>query len=181
MLMIHSVCRWCFCCGCRIVTHGVLLCPFRAAKLQHSAGYANFPHLTRTQLPTIPLDPMRPGAGTENYGFEFQSDSTDHDKSVEGKGYLRKVKYKVDDQTITESAELLATSLRLVNAFSTSAQRKDQEDIGDLVATDCCVAYGRFDINSPTYECDVAAFLECHLNSHISSICAERCEDKMCK
>ena len=50
------------------------------------------------------VDPVRPGAGTQSYGFEFQKSAEGMtDKS--GKGYLSKVAYKADDQTITQWAD----------------------------------------------------------------------------
>lgn len=108
------------------------------------------------------VDPMRPGAGTEKYGFTFQSNDATTGEDA-GKGYLKKVEYKIDDQTITESANLLANSLGLINALQTSANQASPNK-SDLVATDRTVAFGRFDINSPSYEEDVANFLDVHVN-----------------
>lgn len=136
------------------------------------------PHVRETEMIFV-VDPQRPAAGEQKYGFEFQSNDADADESKEGKGYLRNVKYKADDQTITQSAELLANSLSLVNAFQASVQKPNQNN-SDLIATDRAIAFGRFDINSPTYECDVAAFLETHLNCSPPPTCPQPCKGDMC-
>ncbi len=108
------------------------------------------------------VDPVRPGAGLQSFGFSFTSSENGNDAD-NGKGYLRKVEYKIDDQTIQESANLVSNVLGLVSAFQTSANRA-QPNKGTLISTDRTVAYGRFDINSCNFEGDVAAFLDCHVN-----------------
>ncbi len=106
------------------------------------------------------VDPLRPGAGLQNYGFEFTSSGASQDA---GKGYLKKVDYKIDDQTIKESANLVSNAIGLITAFQTSANNPSP-NVGSLLATDRTVAYGRFDINRCGFEEEVAAFLDCQVN-----------------
>jgi hypothetical protein len=123
---------------------------------------------------------MRPGAGTQSYGFDFQSsDSAKADTA--GKGYLKKVTYKVDDKTITESANLLSKSLGLINALQTSAA--PQVNTSDLIETQRSVAYTRVDINSPSFECDVEAFLDLYVNTECMQVrvCPRVCESTTCQ
>lgn len=109
------------------------------------------------------VDPARPTAGTQKYGFTFTSN--DAGKADEaGKGYLDQVIYKIDDQTITESAKLLANSLNFLSAFPTSSLNPEHVNTGNLISTDRTVAYTRLDINSPSFEHDVAQFLDTNLN-----------------
>ncbi len=121
------------------------------------------------------VDPVRPGAGTQSYGFEFQPNTAANKKNA-GKGYLKNVNYKIDDKTITESANLLATSLSLVQGLATGANELNR-NTSDLISTDRTVAFARFDINSPCFEADVANFLDCHVNGTICcSVKPEVCQ-----
>lgn len=108
------------------------------------------------------VDPVRPCAGLQNYGFEFASNTEGNDADA-GKGYLKKVEYKIDDQTIKESANLVSNVLGLVSAFQTSANEA-KPNMGTLLSTDRTVAFGRFDINSIGFEEEVASFLDLHVN-----------------
>ncbi|QDU05507.1 hypothetical protein V6x_52440 [Gimesia chilikensis] len=126
------------------------------------------------------VDPMKPGAGTQSYGFEFQSNGTDAEESSQGKGYLKNVKYKIDDTTITESAKLLRTVMDTIpSALLTGANDVDQ-NTSDLISTDCTVAFQRFDINSPSFEYDVAEFLDTHLNCCPKRTCPDVCKNNRC-
>ncbi|MGB7323421.1 MAG: hypothetical protein WBD31_01020 [Rubripirellula sp.] len=126
------------------------------------------------------VDPAKPCAGTQAYGFAFQSKDSD-DASKAGKGYLKNVTYKVDDQTIKESANLLASSLSLINAFSVNANQGMPNE-GSLVSTDRTVAYTRLDINSPAFENEVEQFLELNVNQQRScTACPEVCKPNMCE
>ncbi len=126
------------------------------------------------------VDPVRPGAGIANYEFEFQSSGDNAKSEDKGKGYLKNVAYKIDDKTITESASLLANSLSLINALQTSANRPNQ-NTAKLIATDRTIAFGRFDINSPSYEMEVATFLDCHVNCAENSVlCPKICDQELC-
>lgn len=106
------------------------------------------------------VDPVRPGAGTTAFGFTFTSNNSGSEDA--GKGYLDKVTYKIDDQTITQSATLLSQAIGFINAFPTGSTPTPTS--ADLVGTDRTIAFKRFDINSPTFEQDVEAFLDCNLN-----------------
>ena len=128
------------------------------------------------------VDPVRPCSGTQNYGFSFTSNDEGKKESDAGKGYLSSVSYKVDDTTIKESANLLANSLGLLQAFSTSAS--DANPItGSLIATDRTVAFVRLDINSPTFEQDVSEFLESKVNQTplTGGSCPTVCEPPFCQ
>ena len=128
------------------------------------------------------VDPARPAAGLSSYGFTFQSNQADPSRSAAsaGNGYLQSVQYRVDDQTINRSAELLRNSIGLINALQTSASLPSPNQ-SNLIATDRTVAYARFDLNSPSFESDVTAFLDSHVNvalCHRSIVgsCIERIE-----
>lgn len=123
------------------------------------------------------VDPKKPGAGLLNYGFTFQSNTNDKDA---GKGYLKKVVYKADDKTITTSATLLNNTINLLSALPTGAN-DPQVNSDSLIATDRAVAFARFDINSPTFESDVAGFLELHLNCEPTYTCTKTCTEISCK
>lgn len=127
------------------------------------------------------VDPVRPGAGTQSYGFSFKKNSAANPDNA-GKGYLEKVEYRIDDQTIKESANLLANSLGLINALQTSAGPA-LPTTSNLIATDRTVAYARFDINAPNFENDVAEFLDCHVNcaSNECGACPRVCEPALCQ
>lgn len=127
------------------------------------------------------VDPVRPGAGLQAYGFTFKSNKEGNEKDA-GKGYLDKVAYKIDDQTITESANLLADSLSLINAFTVSSANQPSTNEGRLVATDRTIAFTRLDINSLCFEDDVAQFLDVNVNRACSSctICPEICTPAIC-
>ncbi len=129
------------------------------------------------------VDPVRPGAGTMNYGFTFQSNNaTDTGKAAAGKGYLQNVQYKIDDQTIQHSADLLSNSLGLITALQTAAANRATPNTSNLITTERAVAYARFDINSPSFEYDVAAFLDCHVNfvHEAHTPCPQVCTAKEC-
>jgi hypothetical protein len=126
------------------------------------------------------LDPAKPVAGEQKYGFSFTSNKEGNEKDA-GKGYLDKVTYKIDDKTITETANLVASSLKLIDAFAISANQA-QLNTGDLISTDRTVAYTRLDINSASFEQEVAEFLDCNINNAMSTCtkCPEVCVGTHC-
>ena len=115
------------------------------------------------------VDPVKPGAGSSEYGFTFK-DGTD----FSGKGQLEGLNYKITDTTITESAELLKKSLSFVNAFPISPKGNTvgfgggNENVNslDVVQTSRVIAWRQFDINSEYFEEDVMGFLNTHLNDN---------------
>lgn len=126
------------------------------------------------------VDPVRPGAGTQDYGFTFASNE-DGNEADAGKGYLKKVEYKIDDQTIKESANLLSSALGFISALPTAANPANPNK-GTLIATDRTVAYGRFDLNSCSFEEDVTNFFDCHVN-HVDRSncrCPQVCHSSYC-
>ena len=108
------------------------------------------------------VDPKRPVAGTQNFGFTFRSNE-DSDGPDAGKGKLSGVTYRVDDTTIEESANLISNALGLVSAFQTSSDPA-RANTGTLISTDRIVAYGRFDINASDFEQKVSCFLDTNVN-----------------
>lgn len=129
------------------------------------------------------VDPVRPAAGTMNYGFTFQSNaSTAAGKEAAGKGYLQDVQYKIDDQTIQQSADLLSNSIGLITALQTAAANRALPNNSNLITTERAVAYARFDINSPSFEHEVAVFLDCHVNLAFDTVnaCPQVCTGRTC-
>ena len=127
------------------------------------------------------VDPARPVAGTQSYGFSFTSNNqANQDDS--GKGYLDEVSYKIDDQTIQESAKLLSNSLNFLNAFQVSAVNQHHPNTGSLLSTDRTVAHSRLDINSPSFEHDVEEFLDIHVNqvADPNRVCPQVCDGAFC-
>lgn len=108
------------------------------------------------------VDPRRPVAGTQKFGFTFRS-KDDSDGPDAGKGKLSGVNYEVNDTTIEESASLISNALGLVSAFRTSANTA-RPNTGTLISTDRIVAYGRFDINACDFEQAVSQFLDVNVN-----------------
>lgn len=140
-------------------------------------------HIIKETEKIFLVDPVRPAAGSSNYGFTFQSNSDDTTKASEsaGKGYLQNVQYKIDDKTIEKSAELFSNAVSLITALQTAANQ-GEPNTSNLITTERAVAYARFDINSPSFEVDVASFLDCHINnaSPECSSCAQVCEPERC-
>lgn len=124
------------------------------------------------------VDPVRPASGSSNYGFTFMSDNSDEETSAKysGTGQLKGLNYKITDNTITDSATLLAKSLNFVNAFKTKTPEGQtnsaktfgagNEGVGALnvIQTTRVVAWSQFDINSEYFEDEVMGFLKEHLN-----------------
>ena len=109
------------------------------------------------------VDPMKPGAGTENYGFTFKSGVANPKSDSAGHGYLDSVTYRVEDKTITQSATLLANVLPLLKKPPTLATKTSAEAFG-LITTSRVIAFRRFNINAPDFEQQVASFLDMYLN-----------------
>lgn len=127
------------------------------------------------------VDPVKPTAGTQKYGFAFWSNDNPNQDEHNGKGYLRNLTYSIDDKTIQESAKLASNVLGLINAFQISANEATPNE-GTILSTERAVAYARFDINSCTFEDDVAAFLDCNVNQvcHTCPVCPKVCQPTIC-
>ena len=140
-------------------------------------------HVVKETEKIFLVDPVRPGAGLSSYGFTFQSNSDDAKKASEtaGKGYLQNVQYKINDQTIQKSAELFSSAVGLITALQTAANQGVPNQ-SNLITTERAVAYARYDVNSPSFEADVAAFLDCHINeaSRDCGPCPQVCEPERC-
>jgi len=113
------------------------------------------------------VDPVKPGAGSSEYGFTFKG-GIDHS----GKGQLEGLNYKITDTTITQSAQLLKDSLSFVRAFPKTAKGSTvgfgggNENVNslDVIQTTRVIAWSQFDINSENFEDEVMGFLDVYLN-----------------
>lgn len=116
------------------------------------------------------VDPLRPLSGDQEYGFSFTG-GTDGNAAEAGKGYLSGLSYKATDTSIVDSAALIGAALK---RFGTT-QANDGEGAApsNVVETQRVIAFRRFDVNSPTFENDVYAFLECYLNNRA---CDQKCQ-----
>ncbi len=121
------------------------------------------------------VDPVKPGAGTSEYGFSFVSNTQNADPKYNGTGQLKGLNYKITDNTITESALLLEKSIGFVNAFP-KPKKPEAKITGfgdgnetvaalDVIETTRVVAWSQFDINSEYFEEDVMGFLNTYLNA----------------
>ncbi len=116
------------------------------------------------------VDPKRPFSGSATYGLSFRgaADSTGKPNADSGHGYLNGLRYSVDDQTITDASALLASVAPLLGGgVSTDEETADAKlhAVQNVQTTQRTIAYGLFDLSSPTFEDDVTAFVEIHLNS----------------
>lgn len=118
------------------------------------------------------VDFKRPASGTLGLTLGFDEDEQ----------YFNKIDSKLEDDTITASAALVAgviNSLQAQNKFAektSTAEEKEQREQEEKVADDNAimnglltsdrrvVAYQRFDINAMDFELQVADFVNQHLN-----------------
>lgn len=118
------------------------------------------------------LDPKRPASGTAAYGMTFQSkpkanSNAARDAAAEsaGHGYLQGLKYKVDDQTITNVTAFLANIAPLLASPIAAEPSSEMGPVVGLYTTQRTIAFGLFDLASPDFENEVNSFLELHLNA----------------
>lgn len=118
------------------------------------------------------VDPKRPLSGTATYGFTFAG-AADADSEKNGHGYLKGVKYKVDDETITNVIDLIANITPLLaSPVANGVNESDKPaSITNVYTTKRTIAYAIFDLAAPDLEHQVNAFLEMHVNG--CSPCAE--------
>ncbi len=109
------------------------------------------------------VDFKRPGAGTLDLDLAFNKEQ-----------YFSQIDSKLEDRTIQELGELAAqviTSTRkFAAASSITAEKPTDAVLNALNAKGIyretrTVAYKRFDINDPDFECQVEAFVNHHLNN----------------
>lgn len=124
------------------------------------------------------VDPVKPLAGSNKFGFTFKSNADDGEAAA-GKGYLDEVNYTIDDESIKKSGELAANTIGLLNALQVSASQA-QATTSQLVTTERAVAFARFDLDSPSFEGDVASFLDTHINCATQSSCPIVCPVERC-
>jgi len=105
------------------------------------------------------VDFKRPAAGFLDLDMTFDQEEQ----------YFSKIISQLQDDTITDTASLVATSIKTISAIAASrtplpddlkkilkAQRIEQDTR--------VVAFQRFDIDSPSFEQDVECFVQLHLN-----------------
>lgn len=117
------------------------------------------------------LDPKRPMSGTANYGFAFQSKpdgnsnaAKDLARGAAGHGYLQGLKYKVDDQTLANVSTFLANIAPLLATPVARSEDAPADPLKGVYTTRRTIAFGLFDLASPSFEDEVNAFLEEHVN-----------------
>ncbi len=117
------------------------------------------------------LDPKRPMSGPASYGFTFRSKpaansnaARDAAKDSAGHGYLQGLKYKVDDQTITNASAFLANIAPLLASPVGFNPNSPSDSLDGVYTTGRTVAFGVFDLASPSFEEDINHFLDLHLN-----------------
>lgn len=126
------------------------------------------------------LDPKRPFSGSASYGMQFassiktpakdskaglQSGANASAMDANGHGYLRSLNYSVDDKTITNAIDLIASlGPMLASPISKGQQNEPAVPVG-LHTTTRTVAYGFFDLASPTFEDELNSFLHLNLNN----------------
>ncbi len=97
------------------------------------------------------VDFKRPAAGTLDLKLRFKEDQQ----------YFEQIEQRVIDQTIQDVAKLIgAIAPRGVLAPAVAASAVP----ADLVEIESVVAVGWFELDDPTFEHQVSAFLHCHLN-----------------
>jgi hypothetical protein len=127
------------------------------------------------------LDPKRPFSGSASYGMQFASSiktPTKESKTgqpsganasamdANGHGYLRSLNYSVDDKTITNAIDLIASLGPMLASPVAKSKSQDEAKIPvGLHTTTRTVAYGLFDLASPSFEDELNAFLQLNLNN----------------
>lgn len=127
------------------------------------------------------LDPKRPFSGSASYGMQFASSvktPTKESKTgqpfgtnatamdANGHGYLRSLNYSVDDKTITNAIDLIASLGPMLASPVAKTKSQDEPKIPvGLHTTTRTVAYGFFDLASPSFEDELNAFLQLNLNN----------------
>jgi hypothetical protein len=109
------------------------------------------------------VDFKRPISGTLNYSAKFGSDQ-----------YFDEISGKLEDTTITDVANLVATIAPLAGKKA-SGEVDASSDIGkSLITNTRVIAYQRFDIDACDVEAQIKQFLDQHLNCGHSCNPAQR-------
>ena len=102
------------------------------------------------------VDFKRPAAGVLGYDAKFAN------------RYFTEIDNSVTDRTITDSADAIASVVPALAKLASAGQGVTPEFGAGLkdriVKGERVVAYQRFDIDSPSFECDVEAFVAQHVN-----------------
>lgn len=99
------------------------------------------------------VDFVRPAAGTLNTKLEFTDEQ-----------YLKSINNRIEDQTIKAIAES-ARALTPLLGSPKSAVSSGASLTNRLIVDERTLAFQRFDLNSPTFEQDVRAFLDLYINN----------------
>lgn len=105
------------------------------------------------------VDFKRPASGFLDLDMTFDEEEQ----------YFKKIISKLQDDTITDTANLVATSIKSLSALSASKMQLGETVESELrrqrIEQDTrVVAFKRFDINSATFEHDLECFVHQHLN-----------------
>jgi hypothetical protein len=102
------------------------------------------------------VDFKRPAAGVLGYDAQFANQ------------YFTEINNSVTDRTITDSADAIANVVPALAKLAAAGQGVTPEFGAGLkdriVKGERVVAYQRFDIDSPSFECDLEAFVAQHVN-----------------
>jgi hypothetical protein len=100
-------------------------------------------------------DFKRPASGLLDVTLDFNDEQ-----------YVQKIQSQLVDDTITDSADLLATIIQKTGIAALSAvdESKNLSDSENYKWKQRTVAYQRFDINAPDFEQQIEAFINQHLN-----------------
>lgn len=106
------------------------------------------------------VDFKRPAAGFLDLDMSFDEEEQ----------YFKKIVSRLQDDTITDTANLVATSIKTISALSASRTPLSDSVTSSLQARRIeqdtrVVAFQRFDINSPSFEHELECFVQRHLNS----------------
>tara|TARA_R110002020_G_scaffold274412_2_gene489616 strand:+ start:21 stop:677 length:657 start_codon:yes stop_codon:yes gene_type:complete len=103
------------------------------------------------------VDFKRPGAGTLDLNLDFDANEQ----------YFKKITSKIEDETIEQIGTSLSSFINTIQGQKTSASPDDINllQANGFLRDERTVAYRRFDINSPSFECEVEEFVNHHLNN----------------
>ncbi len=104
------------------------------------------------------VDFKRPGSGILDLDMTFDQDEQ----------YFKSIVSQLEDDTIKDTATLIATSIESIRGLSASSGLEEGIEsalkAANIVQDTRVVAFQRFDLNSPTFEQEVECFVNTHLN-----------------
>jgi len=102
----------------------------------------------------VMVDFKRPGSG-----------SLDLDATFTDEQYFKKITSKLQDDTVTDTADLVKSIAKLAATPTGSGSGDENSEDGRRKWLERTVAYQRFDINDPDYESKLDDFVGLHLNA----------------